>query len=213
MNDTRKGDWFCTASGRRVWVLDPRPEDICIEDVAHALSNICRFGGHSLRFYSVAEHSVLASAIAHELWAKRNPERPPPRGGLAALRLARRTLLHDAAEAYLGDVIRPLKIELHDYKAIERQWEAVVAQAFNLEPDPEADAIVKEADRIALVTEREDVGHPAWKQWGWKEDETGIGRLPQLGRVACLPPTLACGLFLDRYEWFQQRIAKEEYAQ
>jgi hypothetical protein len=86
----RRGDWMQTFTGRAFYPLDPRPEDIDPVDIAHALSLICRYGGHSSRFYSVAEHCVLMShAVApeHALWA----------------------LLHDATEAYLGDMIRPLK--------------------------------------------------------------------------------------------------------
>lgn len=59
--DDRRGDWIQTFTGRRFWPLDPRPEDVCIEDIAHALSLKCRFGGHCTRFYSVAEHSVHVS--------------------------------------------------------------------------------------------------------------------------------------------------------
>jgi hypothetical protein len=71
MSIAERGDWIQTATGRPFWPIDPRPEDIDIEDIAHALSMLCRFGGHCLRFYSVAEHSVLLSqyvAPEHKLW-------------------------------------------------------------------------------------------------------------------------------------------------
>ena len=85
MNVARRGGWIQTYTGRQFWPLDPRIEDIDIHDIAHALSHQCRYSGHCLRFYSVAEHSVLLShhvAGEHMLWA----------------------LLHDAWEAYLAAI-------------------------------------------------------------------------------------------------------------
>lgn len=130
------GRWFITISGKRVSVEDPRPEDICLRDIAHALSHICRFGGHVKRFYSVAEHSVLVSRLVPRQWARQG-------------------LLHDTMEAYIGDVISPLKALLPEYKKIEAKWEAVLAQRFGL---PEhLDPSVKQADLVALVTEQRDL--------------------------------------------------------
>jgi uncharacterized protein len=128
----RNGDWIQTAMGRQFWPMDPRPEEISLEDIAHALSMTCRFGGHCLHFYSVAEHSVLLSeAVSPEnaLWA----------------------LLHDATEAYLTDVPRPVKPFLPGYKAAEDALEAVVAKRFGL-PLPMPNE-VKEADRRILTDE------------------------------------------------------------
>ncbi len=85
MSDVRRGDWIQVRSGRKFHPLDPRPEDVDINDIAHALSNLCRFTGHCTDFYSVAQHSVIASQIV------------PPASALAAL-------LHDASEAYMGDI-------------------------------------------------------------------------------------------------------------
>src|SRR5438128_12538670 len=87
--DWLRGDWMQTYTGRAFYPLDPRLDDICIEDIAHALSMLCRYGGQCQEFYSVAEHSVLMSYAVnpqHALWA----------------------LLHDATESYMGDLIRPL---------------------------------------------------------------------------------------------------------
>src|SRR5580692_700756 len=108
-----RGDWIQTATGRQFWPMDPRPDEIFIDDIAHALSMLCRFGGHCLRFYSVAEHSVLLSRVApqkHKLWA----------------------LLHDASEAYLVDVPRPIKPMLVGYKAAEEKIQRAIAVRFNL---------------------------------------------------------------------------------
>lgn len=128
----RIGDWMQTATGRAFWPIDPRAEDIDIEDVAHALAHLCRYGGHCLRFYSVAEHSVLLAASV------------PPEDALWAL-------LHDASEAYIVDVPRPLKPYLSDYQDAERRVMTAVCERFGL-PEPWPDT-VKEADRAILTDE------------------------------------------------------------
>lgn len=113
---SRRGDWMQTFTGRQFWPLDPRPEEICIEDIAHSLAMQCRYAGHSIRFYSVAEHCVhiarraLSTGNGNALWG----------------------LLHDASEAYLIDVPRPLKPFLPGYKAIEAQVQMNVCIAFGL---------------------------------------------------------------------------------
>lgn len=146
----RRGDWFLSFKGRQLWPCDLRPEEIDIEEIAHGLSMICRFGAQCSAFYSVAQHSVL---VAEQL-----PDH---------LKLC--GLLHDATEAYLGDMIRPLKRlpEMAGYSAFERRAWEVIAVRFGLpvEMPPE----VKEADNRMLITERRDLlpEHP----WPWKEDE------------------------------------------
>lgn len=135
------GGWIVTRSGRRVWPLDPRPEDIDIDDIAYALAGTFRFRGHSR--ITVAQHSV---AVAHAV---------PRRWRLAAL-------LHDAAEAYLGDLPRPLKEG--DYAAqfrdAERKLLAVILRRFDVvvhDPGdvfsgPAGDAI-RTADELAARVE------------------------------------------------------------
>src|SRR5262245_27549306 len=100
----RIGDWMQTISGRKFWPLDPRPEEVCIEDIGHALSLVCRFGGHCHTFYSVAEHSVRVSLLAEDM-AKSSAHWTDENIRMIALS----GLLHDAAEAYIGDMVRPLK--------------------------------------------------------------------------------------------------------
>ena len=94
--DTRFGDWIQTYTGRKFHFLDPRPEDIDIMDIAHALSMQCRYNGHCNFFYSVAQHSVLAS--------KESQRRYP-----GNIDIAIGLLMHDAPEAYVSDVPRPIK--------------------------------------------------------------------------------------------------------
>lgn len=134
MASSRVGDWIETASGREFWPLDPRPEEIHIEDIATALSKLCRFGGHCKSFYSVAEHCALASEFV-------------PTG------IALEALLHDAAEAYLSDIPRPLKRlpEFAAYRAAETKLEQAIAARFGLVyPWPEE---VKKIDDRLLHTE------------------------------------------------------------
>lgn len=131
--EARVGDWMQTATGRKFWPLDPRPNEVDIEDIAHALSMLCRFGGHCLRFYSVAEHSVLiarATPEPHRLWA----------------------LLHDAAEAYVLDMVRPVKPHLTGYREIEERVMRAICVRFNLHLD--APLIVKTLDRRILSDEQ-----------------------------------------------------------
>lgn len=109
---------ICTFTGGPFSYEDIRAENICIEDIAHALGNLCRYAGHAKRFYSVAEHCVLLSK------ADNMPGTP----------LAR--LLHDAVEAYITDLPRPLKGFLPNYKHIEHQIDAVIAKKYGVDFGP-----------------------------------------------------------------------------
>jgi hypothetical protein len=151
MTEPRKGDWMQTFTGKQFWPADPRAEEIDIRDIAHALSMQCRYAGHCLRFYSVAEHCVLlASAIPEQkLWA----------------------LLHDASEAYLVDVPRPVKPSLPGYKELEDGIMFLVARQFGLrlgghvlDREGYIPAIVKEYDFRMLVDEKAQnmLDGPAW---------------------------------------------------
>lgn len=156
----RSGDWMQTFTGRQFWPIDPRVEEICIEDIAHALSNQCRYAGHCKDFYSVAQHSVIVSQICDPgdaLWG----------------------LLHDAAEAYLVDLPRPIK-RFSDlgtcYRVVEEALMDVICARFGL---PLAEPVsVKKADNVVFVTEMRDLmAHPPvrWKEsWDNKPLSTTI---------------------------------------
>ncbi|APW97314.1 hypothetical protein CHINAEXTREME_05790 [Halobiforma lacisalsi AJ5] len=121
-----------TRSGERITPLDPDPESIDLEDVAHALSNLSRFTGQGTDFYSVARHAVH---VSHEVEA---------RGGtLAAQRWG---LLHDASEAYLADVPAPVKRTLPGYTRAEKRLHAAVREAFDLEVSAADERLVDAAD-------------------------------------------------------------------
>jgi len=150
---TRIGDWMQTFSGRQFWPLDPRPEEIFIEDIAHALSMACRYAGHCKRFYSVAEHSVLVSwHLPRELrlWG----------------------LLHDASEAYLVDVPRPLKPSLPGYYDLEAAVMAQVCERFGL--PVEMPPRVKEIDNRILVDESQQNMAPCVVPWNLPYQPLGI---------------------------------------
>lgn len=132
---------IATMSGRFVDLLNLRAEDVEINDVAHALSMICRWGGHVRDAYNVAQHSVLVSEIVEE----RYPQ------------YALHGLLHDATEAYVGDVVGPLKAHLPEFRRIERGVWIAIAERFDL--DPKIPREVHEADKIALATEWSQLAH------------------------------------------------------
>lgn len=166
MNE-RKG-WIRTYTGKKFWPLDPRPEDVDILDIAHALSNTCRYTGHCRSFYSVAEHSVLVSYFCNDpLWG----------------------LLHDAAEAYLADVARPVKPGLTGFKEVEHRIMAAIAGRFGLAmPEPPN---VKEIDTRILIDEmRRLMPNP--------EDADHFGQ-PLGVSIMAFSPATAEHMFLKRY--------------
>lgn len=173
--EQRKGDWLQTFTGRQFWPLDPRPEEIFIEDIARALSMQCRFAGHVRQFYSVAQHSLAVSLLvpeAHALWG----------------------LLHDAAEAYLVDLPRPIKrhsILGDEYRAIEATIMAAVCRRFGMrELEPYA---VQKADLMLLMTERRDVLAPSIYAWSIEAE-------PLPDRLIPMSPDVAEALFLRRFQ-------------
>lgn len=138
--------WIQTYSGRRFNPTFPHVDAIVIQDIAHSLSMQCRFSGHCKKFYSVAQHSVLVSYIcdrADALWG----------------------LMHDASEAYLVDIPRPLKQsgDFESYKRFEAQMMRAICKRFKL-PDHEPPS-VKDADNLLLCTEARDLMSPLRTDW------------------------------------------------
>lgn len=133
--------YILTASGKRIDPSSPSADDIELTDIAAGLSRVNRFGGFTRDPYTVAEHSVLVAQIAASI-----------DGSTAALRYG---LLHDASEAYLGDIINPLKQLMPDYQAIEEKWMECILKKFtgmSLVPGRWKDA-VKKADQFAFRVE------------------------------------------------------------
>ena len=160
-------------SGNYFDYLEPTPTMIHVDDVAWGLAHTCRFGGQIPMFYSVAQHCVLVSQAC------------PSEDRFAGL-------LHDAAEAYVGDVVGPLKQLCPDFKAIERRVEAVVALRFGLTlPWP---CSVKHADLRLLRTEQRDLTTGPEDQWNGLHAYT-----PLAERIVPLPPLQAAELWLQEF--------------
>ena len=136
-----------TFTGKTINIFEPDPEQICIEDIAHALSNLCRFNGHTKRFYSVAQHCVSCYNMVDVKYKKA-------------------ALLHDAAEAYLTDLPRPIKNEMPEYRDLEDKLMKAIAQALHFEYP--LDPAVVFVDDKQLETEWESIvlkDDPNFKTW------------------------------------------------
>lgn len=171
---------------------NPRAENIHIEDIAHGLSNICRFTGHVKRYYSVAEHAVHAAQYAQ--W-----NRWPIEHQLACFH-------HDDAETYLGDIVRPFKHLLGDtLRDIEAKIDQAICDALGLPFGPEEfhSDYVKEADNWCLMMEARELIPSGGKMWGggsnnWEEGIESIEgpMLPELG----MAPQAAEQFYMQVYE-------------
>ncbi|MFL1908361.1 HD family hydrolase [Plesiomonas shigelloides] len=169
-----------TQSGRHFNYQRPRAEDICIDDIATALSHECRFAGHTEQFYSVAQHSVLVSTML------------PPE-------LALEGLLHDAMEAYYKDIPTPLKSLMPGYKKLEAECDAIIRNMFNLPPAMSPQ--VKHCDLIALATERRDLGLDDGVPWPQLD-----GLAPLEEPIIPLLPAQARARFMARFNELTARI-------
>jgi len=131
-----EGHWLSTYTGKKIHYLNPQLDEIDIKDIAHALSLVCRFGGHCREFYSVAEHSIRVALEVdkdHKLSA----------------------LLHDAHEAYLHDVPRPIKQDISGYKEIADGIQKAINRKFGSSSDCYE---IEHADDTLLSTEARDLG-------------------------------------------------------
>jgi hypothetical protein len=184
--DASIGPTILLSSGRYFDFTKPTP--LTIEEVAHALSNICRFTGHSNQFYSVAQHSVLVSMLLPQpfkLWG----------------------LLHDAVEAVVGDMASPLKRLLPEYKALEDRVERVILASFGLDVDSKPPE-VKQADLVALRTEQRDLMPASGGLWTSLQ-----GIEPSLDfRIHPHGPEEARHGFLARYRMLVARAANDSSA-
>lgn len=197
---TRIGNWLGMPDGRRFYPLDPRADEVRIEDIAIALGNTCRWGGRCEPWYSVAQHSLHVMAMVES-------EQPE---------LALQALLHDAAEAYLGDIVRPLKEHIYvagmipaavgedqfvEFGHVEFGIQRAIRKAFDLTAPlslPQA-KVIKHADNIALATEARDLmGDPKWP---------GLAE-PSAQRIEPVGPVAAKRAFIEAFERLMAREAR-----
>jgi hypothetical protein len=181
--------WIQTYSGKRFYPLAPRPEDISILDIAHALSMKCRYAGHCKQFYSVAQHSVLVARYASQ-------------------EDCLRALLHDAHEAYspFGDMPRPVKQAIANdalgaaVRCVDDNIDRAVAAKFNL-PFPIKNKAIDILDTRILHDEREAIMVPTNEVWDVPFEPLGVEIQPW-------KPEIARAKFLDMFDqaiiWHQQ---------
>lgn len=181
-----------TFTGRPFHTLRPRPEEVHVPDIAHALALQCRFNGHVFGHYSVAEHCArVALAVAAE-----HPDQ-------AELQLA--ALMHDAGEAYLGDIVAPLKraLKAHGFAEIEEAVDVAICSAIDLDVKLLSHPSVKLADRRMLTTEQRDLR-------GLELSQLPIGEAayePYPETIQPLSPDDAELYFTEAFVTFQRRRA------
>ena len=161
--------WIETYTGLQFFPFNPRPEDVRIEDIAHALSMRCRWGGHCKSFYSVAQHCVLLCDLANDrLWG----------------------LMHDSAEAYLTDVMKPIKERINDIVIIESKILKVIAGVYGLQlPIPDE---IHNLDAQLLATERRDL---------MPNTQCKSSATPLQERITPWNQRTAKSMFLDRFNY------------
>jgi len=177
------GNCIETSSGLFFDVISPAGE-VRIADIAHGLAHICRFGGQCERHYSVAEHSVNV----HQLIAAEHGPGPMALAGL----------LHDAEEAYLGDMVRPLKLHNPHFAEIGHRLQAYIRQALGIEWNAEIAAVVKAYDNIALRAEAAVLMPSHGQAWNWEQ-------VPRVELEICgYSARLAKSVFLETYRRYER---------
>lgn len=182
-------------SGTLFDLTDPHSSELSLNDIAHGLGRVCRFAGQSNRFYSVAEHCVNVAR-------------------LVPIELGRAALLHDGSEALIGDVTRPLKALLPDYRLIEARLEDMIASRFaspGAPPLPLHDPLIKAADRAMCAVEARELMPAAPGYWeGIGADPEDLKRASRL-RLTFDKPEFATFAWLRAWQWFGH--AEEEARQ
>jgi uncharacterized protein len=191
--------WMQTHSGRAVDLADPDPSTICLDDIAFALSGLCRYSGH-VKHYSVAEHCWLISQAM---------ERDYPNDPAVALA----GLLHDAHEAYTGDISYPMQLALGsdvraEIKRVQHRIDDAIRIALKIPIGVGVafhDNRVKDADRRILIDERDALLGPS-PRGPWEIELQG-GK-PLGVKVGGRPASVAREWFVDRFERLHHEVSK-----
>ena len=158
----RKHTWLYTYTGRLFYPWQPKVSDVNVTDIAHALSMQCRFSGHTKKFYSVAEHSIICSYLC-------KPEH------------AMYALLHDASEAYVSDLPTPIKVFLRSYNRLEKQVQKTILTAFGLYGEVPKE--VKDVDKDLCFFEAKKLLNGAdlsnWSVWVKRPENLSISSVAQ----------------------------------
>lgn len=164
-------EFIGTYTGVEFTFLDPKPEQVNIEDIANALSNLCRYSGHVKTFYSVAEHSIILSDYIMNKYDNAD--------------MAFTALMHDASEAYIVDVPRPIKPYLKGYMEMEDKIQKVISEKFGVTPMKEYPQVL-EADTNIVADEASVLFkiEPDWIQYYTKIGITPLGLTPLAAREA-----------------------------
>jgi len=179
--------WMQTYTGIVFNPVDPREEDVRLADIGHALANICRFNGHCRKFYSVAQHSLFVAELLMDTRLILNVNSASQGKAFCA------ALLHDAAEAYLGDIIRPLKPVFDGFKVTESHLLRCIHRAFGLIVSTDVESTIKHCDAVALATEARDLMGPPPRSW-----ESLVEPSPT--RIRPLPPKIAEDAWLKAWD-------------
>ena len=177
------GDYIRLTNGNKFFFHDLEKSDICIQNIAKPLAKLCRFNGQTpgWNHYSIAEHAINVSKLV------------PKKYRFCAL-------MHDAAEAFLGDVTTPLKRNLPQYKTIEMKWDDFIAQSYGYQyPFPPE---VKKADYEMCVLEYHTFFKDVWKFNPEVDTDlicTSTPINPALIKFEYWPPRLAYEAFMERY--------------
>lgn len=204
-----KSGWIQTYSGVKFEILDPTIAMIKRADIAHGLSMICRFNGHTRWFYSVAQHSVIVSELVEaKLLTTKTLQGEPIHKGTYFYKGVLAALLHDATEAYIGDITRPLKKLpiMAAYHSLEQEIDLLIREKFDLSfwdyyyIDPGITRIIKEVDNRALCAEARDL---LTVRPEWLDNYEDSGSIPT---IIPLAPKEAEKLFLGRLHALENNI-------
>jgi 5'-deoxynucleotidase YfbR-like HD superfamily hydrolase len=164
--------WIQTWGGRQFWPMDARPEEVFIDDIAWMLAQQNRWKGATMTPISIAQHSVIVSRLCHPDYALQG-------------------LLHDATEAYLGDMASPVKSQIPEFQLAEARLWRVIATRFGVPVD--LDASVKLADAVSLHTESRDLMRPPPVEWRSKLPT------PMEERIVPWSAQVSATAFLERF--------------